>query len=53
MKNVNRLIIFLTVFILGCTSDVFEGNKVTQKIDSLDMNIFSKRGDKIYSITIP
>ena len=53
MKNVYRLIIFFPVFILGCTSNVFEGNRVTQKIDSLDMNIFSKRGDKIYSITSP
>ena len=53
MKNVHRLIIFLPFFILGCTSNVIEGNKVTQKIDSLDMNIFSKRGDKIYSITSP
>ena len=53
MSNIYRLIIFLPVFILGCTSNVIEGNKVTQKIDSLDMNIFSKRGDKIYSITSP
>ena len=53
MKNVNRLIIFLPLFILGCTSNVIEGNKVTQKIDSLDMNIYSKSGDKIYSITSP
>ena len=53
MKNGHKLIIFLSVFILGCTSNVIEGNKFTQKIDSLDMNIFSKRGDKIYSITSP
>ena len=53
MKNVHRLIIFLPVFILGCTSNVIEGNKFTQKIDSLDMNIFSKKGDKIYSIASP
>ena len=53
MKNIHRLIIFLPVFILGCTSNVIEGNKVTQKIDSLDMNIYSKKGNKIYSITSP
>ena len=35
---------------LGCVPNVIEENKVTQKIDSLDMNIFSKKGDKIYSI---
>ena len=38
---------------LGCTSNVIDENKVIQKIDSLDMTIFSKSGDKIYSITSP
>ena len=38
---------------LGCASNVIEKNKVIQKIDSLDMNIFSKKGDKMYSITSP
>jgi len=36
---------------LGCTPTVIDENKVIQKIDSLDMTIFSKSGDKIYSIT--
>jgi len=38
---------------LGCTPNVIEENKVILKIESLDMNIFSKSGDKIYSITSP
>ena len=38
---------------LGCTPKVIDENKVIQKIDSLDMNIFSNRGDKVYSITSP
>ena len=38
---------------LGCAPNVVDKNKVTQKIDSLDMTIFSKSGDKIYSITSP
>jgi len=38
---------------LGCSPNVIEENKVIQKIDSLDMNIFSKSGDKIYSISSP
>ena len=37
----------------GCTSNVINENKVIQKIDSLDMTIFSKSGDKKYSITSP
>ncbi len=50
MSKIYRLIIFLPLFMLGCVPNVIEENKVTQKIDSLDMNIFSKKGDKIYSI---
>ena len=53
MSKIYRLIIFLPFFILGCAPNVIDENKVIQKIDSLDMNIFSKRGDKIYSITSP
>ena len=53
MTKIYRIIIFLQFFILGCAPNVIEENKVTQKIDSLDMNIFSENGDKIYSITSP
>ena len=53
MTNIYRLIIFLPFVFLGCAPNVIEENKVIQKIDSLDMNIFSKKGDKIYSITSP
>jgi len=38
---------------LGCAPNVIDENKVIQNIDSLDMIIFSKSGDKIYSITSP
>ena len=37
---------------LGCAPNVIDENKVIQKIDSLDMTIFSKSGEKIYSITL-
>jgi len=53
MNIVYKLFIIFPVFIFGCTTYVIEENKIIQKIDSLDMNIFSKRGDKIYSITSP
>ena len=53
MSNIYRLIIFLTLFIIGCAPKVIVENKVIQKIDSLDMSIFSKKGDKLYSITSP
>jgi len=53
MSNIYRLIIFLPIFMFGCAPNVIDENKVIQKIDSLDMTIFSKSGDKIYSITSP
>ena len=53
MTNIYRLIIFLPFIILGCAPNVIEENKVIQKIDSLNMNIFSKEGNKIYSIASP
>ena len=52
MKNIYRAIIFLPILILGCSPNVIEDN-IIQKIESLNMNIFSKGGDKIYSITSP
>ena len=53
MSKNYRLIIFLPLLMLGCASNVIDENKVIQKIDSLDMTIFSKSGDQIYSITSP
>ena len=53
MSNIYRLIIFLPLFMLGCVPNVIDEKKVIQKIESLDMTIFSKSGDKIYSITSP
>ena len=53
MSNNYRLIIFLPLFILGCVPNVIDENKVIQKIESFNMTIFSKSGDKIYSIISP
>ena len=53
MNNIYRLIIILPFFILGCTPDLIVENKVTKQINSLDLNIFSKNGDKKYSIKSP
>jgi len=51
MNNIFKLLILLPVFVLGCSPNTVQKNKVTQQIDSLDMNIFSMNGDKLYSIT--
>ena len=53
MNNIYRIIIFLPFFMIGCAPNVIDENKVIQKMDNLDMNIFSKTGVKIYSITSP
>ena len=53
MSNIYKLIIFLPLFMFGCAPNVIDEKKVKQKIDNLDMTIFSKSGDKIYSITSP
>ena len=53
MNNIYRLIFIIPIFILGCTTNLIEENKVTKKIDNLDLNIFSKSGDKKYHIKSP
>ena len=53
MSNIYKIIVFLPLFMLGCAPNVIDENKVIQKIESLNMNIFSKEGDKIYSIRSP
>ena len=53
MSNIYRLIIFLPLFMLGCAPNVIDENKIIQKIERLDMTIFSKKGDKLYSISSP
>ena len=53
MNKIFRLIIFIPFFIIGCKPNIVKENKTTQKIESLTMNIFSKSGDKLYSISSP
>ena len=51
MSSIYRLIIFFPLFMIGCAPNVIDKNKIIQKIDSLDMTIFSEKGTKLYSIT--
>ncbi len=53
MNKIYKLIILSPAFIIGCAPNVIEGNKFLKKIDSLNMNIFSNTGEKIYTITSP
>jgi len=38
---------------LGCAPNLIDENKIIQKLERLDMTIFSKSGDKLYSISSP
>ena len=51
MSSIYRLVIFFPLFMIGCGPNVIDQNKIIQKIDSLDMTIFSEKGTKLYSIT--
>ena len=53
MNNLYRFLIIIPFFILGCNSNVIEEDKVTKEINNLNLNIFSKNGDKKYSIKSP
>ena len=53
MNNIYKLIIIFPLLILGCKPSVNERNRIMQKIDSLDMNIYSNQGEKMYRITSP
>ena len=53
MNNIYKLIIFIPFFILGCSPIVIKENQSIQKINSLEMNIFSNKGEKLYSINSP
>ena len=53
MNKIYRLIFILQVFLLGCTPSEIKENKITKKINSLDLNIFTNTGEKKYSIKSP
>ena len=53
MNKLYSFIIILTFIIIGCTPKVIEKEKLSKKIDSLDLNIYSKSGIKKFSITTP
>ena len=53
MNNIYKLIFILTFIVLGCKPIEIRENKLIQRIDSLDLNIYSNEGSKIYSINSP
>ena len=50
MKYYPLKLLFITFFILGCNPPTINDKSIIQKINSLDMDIYSDEGSKIYSI---
>ena len=53
MNNLYKLILFLPIFIFGCTPNIIEKKDLTKEINNLDLNIFAENGEKKYTITSP
>ena len=53
MNNLYKLVIFLVFFNVGCVPNIIQEKDAAKEINSLDLNIFSKNGDKKYSINSP
>ena len=53
MNNLHKLILILPLFIIGCAPDIIEKKDFAKEINSLDLNIYSKDGEKKYNITSP
>ena len=53
MNSVYKLIILFPLLILGCSSKQIDKNNINQEIDTLNLNIYSNEGNKIYTVKSP
>ena len=53
MNKLNKLIFIIPFLILGCRPSVVDETRFLQRINSLDMNIFSNEGKKVLTINSP
>ena len=53
MNRVYKLLIFFPIIIFGCKTGNIDDKRITQSINSLNMNIFSSEGTKLLSIKSP
>ena len=47
MNKFNKVLIVILILISGCKTKQFNEEKMSQRIDSFNMNIFSNQGNKI------
>ena len=53
MNKFNKVLIVILILISGCKTKQFNEEKMSQRIDSFNMNIFSNQGNKIFTIKSP
>ena len=53
MNRLYKLLLVLPLIIIGCNNKETDEKYLSQSINTLDMNIFSKEGDKLLSIKSP
>ena len=53
MNRWYKLILILPIIIIGCKNKEIDEKYLSQSINTLDMNIFSKEGEKLISIKSP
>ena len=53
MSKLFKVLILLSIFVSGCKSENIFEKKIIQRIDKFNMNVYTKDGNKIYSIESP
>ena len=53
MNRLYKLLLLLPLIIIGCKNKEIDENYLSQSINTLNMNIFSKEGEKLISIKSP
>ena len=53
MNRISKLLSTVPILLLGCSSNAIDENKILQKIDNLNLDIFSNNGEKIYTVKSP
>ena len=53
MNKLYKLLLVLPLIIIGCKNKEIDEKYLSQTINTLDMNIFSKEGEKLISIKSP
>ena len=53
MNNIHKVLIIFPIFILGCQKNTLKVGELSPKFNSLNMDIYSNNGVKIYTVKSP